>query len=405
MDKKQLFTGVALAMAVVGLWYLFVFYLEKTHPELVQPAAAATQPAEPTAAPAVPSTQAAAAPTTTAATSAAAAPASQPGLRALAGEVTLLKAIGSETKDSPYKMLVALNPKGAAVDSVTLNEFHSSENYPKKKEPYVFQGPYPGHMGTNVLATRTVIINGATIDLTDVVWHVGGSDSASATFTLPLQDASGKIIATLSKAYRVTLSTEKTQGYELEVTYGIANTSGAPLTVQTTYNGTTTPPKEIERGADRAILAGYDLGRNDVEAAQHMIEEFKPSAPSMDLTKNKDGKPALWAGAGSTYFDAIVSPARPRSAPRPPTPSRPKPSIRNMKTVTSSPRLIPGRSPWRPAKASICRQASSWGQKGGTCSTARTMPAIPAISTRRWWSAAACAASRSAASRGSSPPW
>src|SRR5579862_1511565 len=66
MDRKQLFTGVAMAMAVVGLWYLFVFYMEKTHPELMHPPVAATQPSGEL--PPVPTTFASTLPTTGAAT-------------------------------------------------------------------------------------------------------------------------------------------------------------------------------------------------------------------------------------------------------------------------------------------------------------------------------------------------
>src|SRR5690349_19215433 len=92
-------------------------------------------------------------------------------------------ALGSDAfKDKSYALRVALDPIGAGLQSVTLNDFKRSVEDPR---PFLFQQPYAGHEAqSRPLATRWVNVNGQTFDLGNVQWTLGdGSTAEAATYT------------------------------------------------------------------------------------------------------------------------------------------------------------------------------------------------------------------------------
>jgi YidC/Oxa1 family membrane protein insertase len=218
--------------------------------------------------------------------------------------------LGSATHADPaYALQLVLQPKGAGIASVLLNDFKKSVKDPR---PYVFQEPYPHHPDlSSPLATRSVTINGQSFDLAARTWKLEPSaDKSAATYSLELANEQGPV-ARLTKRYRVferQSSENGGKGFEITVNQSVANLTGAELKFKTTFNGPTLPPQEIS-GPDRQILTGYKAARGAIVASTTYADEFGESKPSADLLKNDDDQPLVWAGAGSVYFNAIVLPA------------------------------------------------------------------------------------------------
>jgi YidC/Oxa1 family membrane protein insertase len=326
MDRKQLITGFAVAVAVVGLWFGILQILKKTNPQLFvvpptdQPDQSPSAQADSTPPASAPATQPAVAGVTTTAPATAPAPtvtvapapsAAISAVPAVSGpaQVLLGEVVPQVDKKSQYAMGVTLSPTGAAVSSVSLNRFGRADD---RKVPYIFQQQYDDHSDSAAFLSRCVVINGTFVDLSQIAWTVApGNDSTHAAFTMPLVDVTGKPVATLTKTYRLTPASNDphtSQGYELAVDLSVQNQSGAPLSVQAAWNGPTMPPKENDRYDDRALIVANKTGPADIGVTQHSIAEFKASNPEIDLTKDKSDQPAVWAGECSAYFQGIVLP-------------------------------------------------------------------------------------------------
>jgi YidC/Oxa1 family membrane protein insertase len=303
IETKRLIVGMALAMAVVVGWQFFVPYLYKkmgwAMPGTNQPSAQ-TQPAT------GPSST-----TQYAGVESGAGPTSGPaagGLRVV-GETGAPRAtaVGSAAvKDSTFALQLSVDPHGAGINSVVLNDFKHSA---RGQEVYSFQEPYAGHEAqSRPLGTRWVSVNGQSVDLSNVPWKlVDSTDPAVATYTVDLPPS-----LQLRKTFRVFPrkggARDGAGGYEVLVEYGFRNTSAADVKVKTAFNGPTLPPPEVMRGPDRQFVGGYlDSGNTIAVHATH-VEDFTPDAPNKDLSADKDKLPFVWAGAASVYFQALVLP-------------------------------------------------------------------------------------------------
>jgi YidC/Oxa1 family membrane protein insertase len=307
MDKRTLIITISLSLAVITLWMAFLSWYDRHYPPTVatnttEPAA--TQPAE-----ALPSTMpVAGAPTTNSTTQPASAPSLAAGFHAVAplqgvSPVTL----GSDRKQGKepvYALQLKLTPNGAGISEVVLNDFKQDV---KKPDPYTFEKPYDGSPNTAPLMTRSLKINGHEVPMDSVPWQLAHSDETTATYTVQIAGPDGPA-AEVTKTYRIftkAAAQDKGQGFEINVEQNVRNLTDHPMTVQAEVNGPTQPPRETLRGGDRAIVAGYGLPANKIEVAHHYIEEYKPGKETIDVT-SQDNHHAVWAGEGSTYFDAIV---------------------------------------------------------------------------------------------------
>ena len=211
-------------------------------------------------------------------------------------------------RDPNYALQLTLDPVGAGVKSVVLNDFKSAD----RKKLYTFQEPYAGFVPqSRPLGTRWVSVNGQTFDLSNVTWKLlDDDDPNAATYAVDFADGSGPV-ARLTKTFRVFPRDNKERpgslGFEVSAEYGVRNLSSGELKVKTAFNGPTLPPGEIQRGPDRQVISGYEEDQR-VRVAAHIVEEFKPDDATKDLTKNKDGRPVLWSGTSSVYFEGIVLP-------------------------------------------------------------------------------------------------
>ncbi|HWE01359.1 MAG TPA: YidC/Oxa1 family insertase periplasmic-domain containing protein, partial [Tepidisphaeraceae bacterium] len=313
MDKRQWISAISLSVAVFALWTVFEMWYLKNHPPAPDTGtAAATQPAPISSAPDLAATNPAA---THPSTTQSAVPEMTAGLHAVASTQPAAGiSLGSADKgNAKFAMEVDLSPDGAGVGQVILNDFYAprANGQPKSvKRPYVFQQAFIDHPGTDALGTRSLIIDGKTVDLWNVRWNTVSSTAASATFSVDVVDEQGPV-ARVAKTYRVAGRNEgkaQTKGFEVDVEQTIRNLRpGGTLNVRAVINGPTPPPAENEQTDDRMIVVGYDEAGKDIALTQHPQLQFKGASATKDLTEDS-GRHFVWAGQASTYFGAIVLP-------------------------------------------------------------------------------------------------
>ncbi len=321
MDTKRLFTGMAVAMLLVIGWSQLVQYLARTHPEwgwlkkdeptTQQVVASTTQNVEavapmtrPVVAAATQSTVAVASTQTVPATATSAGrysvvPATQP---------TGVKLGSGVASDPNLTMQVEVVPRGAGFNSVTLNEFKKSVETP---DLFVFQEPYRGQEDdeTRPLSTRSITIDGAVVDLLTVPWEKVSSTVEEATYRVVVARDSAPAVQ-IDKTFKLSpRSTDENtpQGSEVTVAYSLKNLTGAPINAKLAFNGPTAPPREIDRGDDRNFIGGYNH-EGFADLTHSSLSGLTKDKPTTDLAKDSDGKPVVWIGMSSNYFNAIVRP-------------------------------------------------------------------------------------------------
>lgn len=302
MDNKRTLLGMIVALLLVGGWLGAQWLVDKRHPEWAEARAkklaeesSSTQPITATPAPAAPETaEATTVPSITA------------GLHVVEGDTNPAHvALGSAVaKDQNWAMQLELTPVGAGVRQVTLNQFQKAVKDPS---PYSFEQPYADHPGTEPLGTSFIEIDGSTLDISTASWNLQSQNPSdgSATYSLLLALPRDQKTVRLSKTFTLPRRGTLSLGYDVSVNYAIENLSGRDLKISTGFNGPTIPPKEVERGADRQIIAGYNEG-SSIRVVQHVAEEFKDKTPK-EISQDKN-QPVVWAGAGSVYFDALILP-------------------------------------------------------------------------------------------------
>ena len=299
MDKRQLTIAIALIVVLMAIYYTTMYYVDRRHPEWAQQInkpipddnanKSATQPASLTTGAAT-TGPAATGPTTGATTATAPGMTAGVGLHAAESSNPASSSIGSgQEKDHQYAMQVAIAAEGAGLTKVTLNQFRQTVRTP---DLYTFQEPYNAHVETAPLATRSLIIDGVSVN-TNTPWKLDRQDASSASYSQELA-IDQKPLLRLTRTYQlpqIEASMTQSQGYELSVTTTMQNLADHPLTIRALFNGPTVPPKEVERGADRQILMGY-RNAEGIKASQHVVDEFRKDKITQDLTKNSDNEVA-----------------------------------------------------------------------------------------------------------------
>ena len=317
MDTKRLLSALALGVGLLLIYYTLVLpYLDKrmqsSAPQQTNNAPAPTPPTS------APTTAASTLPaTTTASTNPATSPtitAALPSTQVVAATQPMMNpapaVLGSaQFKDSQFALQLRLLPLGAGVEGVILNEFKATAQGKMPKLPYEFETPLPDRLDTQPLGSRSITVDGTTYDLSGVQWSLIAATPLSATYGADLVRGETKLLS-LTKTYTIASRSDSNLGFEIGVEYGFSNLTADPHTVHFVFNGPTLPPPEGSRGPDRQVVAGYIIDKDRVGTQLHPLEEFKPEKDNgqIDLTKDKDGHPARWAGAVSTYFGSIVLP-------------------------------------------------------------------------------------------------
>ncbi len=285
-----------LSLVVVIGWGWVNYYLKEKHPEWYEddkPAQTSGQTQS-----AQPGTQ----PATQVATT-------QPaGVHAVGGEARP-KQIGSvkfdpQGKISEYPIGLAIDPKGAAISSATLNRLRAVVG---KEEPYVYQKPYQDldPASSRSLVTQAITVDGKRIELHNETWVLGESNDHSATYYVDVVMADGKKLR-VSKTYTLRPDKDQSFGYELAMVYRFENQTALPLVIRTFFNGPTVPAPENNRDVPE-VVAGYNDQRQ-VTLKHHSAASLNPDKEPWDIMA-QEKLPLLWTGWTSAYFDSIVRPA------------------------------------------------------------------------------------------------
>jgi YidC/Oxa1 family membrane protein insertase len=237
-------------------------------------------------------------------------PAPITGLRAIpAPQASEELRIGSaETSDPDFALQLAINPQGAGLRQVLINDFKKSID---QEDRYSFEEPYTDAANTQPLSMRAVRINGMPVELANQAWQVVSKSEREATLAIDVADERGTRV-TIQQKYEVlpreSAKADGPLGFESKVSYSFINRGDAPVVVGGTIIGPTFPPTEQPRGGDRQTIAGYN-GRNAVVLRHDMLEGYTAAAATKDYTRYED-LPLLWIGAGGNYFNAIVRPEK-----------------------------------------------------------------------------------------------
>jgi YidC/Oxa1 family membrane protein insertase len=325
MDTKRLLIGMAVAMLLVMGWAQLIQYLHRNNPEWdwgkETPPIATTQP---TTQPS-PTTQTVLAPTTVPTMTATLSPATQQVESAVpgAGLVALKEAggtpatIGSAApNDANAVMELSINPRGAGLNSVILNEFKQTV---EKEDRYIFQKPFGGDADdeSRSLATRSISVGPELIDLRNVDWQPVANPSttqpASNSVTYRARVGSGgNAILWIDKTYTLTPKNSDgngPQGYEVIVTHTVTNKTGRAIdNVRLAMNGPMPPPVETDNMDDRNVVGGYN-NSGFAELHHAMLSGIARDSKPEDLNYSSfEGKPLLWVGMTGVYFNAILRP-------------------------------------------------------------------------------------------------
>ena len=318
METKRTVMWIALGVGLILLYSSVVVpWIDRTfHLAPPAPPASATGTApttQPTTARSVARTNRATGPATTQSTAVgptiAAAPA-EASFTATTQPSDVIRGVSigaADANDPKFAIQVNLDPTGASFGSVVLNSFKAS---PRGQQEYEFEREVAeNRKDTQALATRAITVNGKTYDVGGLQWRLVGTPSASsAVYAADLID-NGKSLLTIHKTFTAFVRSDKTEGYEVRVEYQFFNKTGQTLAVKTDFNGPTLPPPETYRSGDRQVVGGYRVDKDNINIEVKQIEEFRPDKDNgeFDLTK-KGNDPAVWAGAASNYFGAIVLP-------------------------------------------------------------------------------------------------
>src|SRR6185437_6368741 len=213
MDKRQLFTAIALTCVVIGAWFVLLAWVDKHYPP-PPPQAASTQPTTTTSQEA--STEPTTNPTTMAVATATTAPATSPsGLHAIesdtASAIEPITLGASDTKR--YAIELYLTPHGAGIQKAILDDFKQEVHSAQR---YTFEEPYENHPGTEPLATQSISIDGESIDLMGAPWKRTAASDSSATYQVTIARGSTPI-CTVSKTFTISPRSDPNQGYEVKV--------------------------------------------------------------------------------------------------------------------------------------------------------------------------------------------
>jgi YidC/Oxa1 family membrane protein insertase len=309
-DTKRLILAMTVALGLMFGWQAFMrwkwpdYYKQQATTQEQPQTAPATQP----------TTRATTGSTTSpiATTQAAAPPGGWRARGDDAPATTRPVALGSAGIDDPkFAMAVDVARRGAAIDSVVLNSFRKTAEDPVTR--YSFQTPYQNetkdYERTRPFLTREINVEGAAIDLRNIVWRVESSKVDSATFSIDVLQ-NDRPIAKVFKVYQLSersTDPKSPQGYQMLVSHRFQNLTDRPIAFKAAINGPTEPPRELESQPDQNIVAGY-WKEGEVTVFSHLVAGEFAKQSWKEFTKSDKGLPLVWAGTQSAYFEALVRP-------------------------------------------------------------------------------------------------
>jgi len=304
MDTKRTYLFMLLAFMLMMGWQMFTVYERNRHPEWKWPDS--TDQANTTPAPSTATTSNAVSISNLSSTQAAI---SVQGA-ASASEMYL----GSPNfRDKQYAMGLSFSGKGAAVESVVLNQFRA-EAGSSDTDLFRFQTTYPGDDGAKFrpIGVYSVTVDGQNLELWDQDWQLHPSgDGGAPSFSLDvlLNQAPAVRITETITIPRIDQGYRADGGYELLVAYNVTNLSDHQHTVKLTINGPTVPKATTSRDIP-SVVEGYDDNQTIAMNAEPP-SRLSTLAATKELKTSDKGWNLLWFGSSSNYFCAINRPENP----------------------------------------------------------------------------------------------
>lgn len=327
MDFKRLFPVLLIGLAIIILWpRLMIFIGEQLGYDMTaRPTAGAIDPATgtPAVSPAIdlPASGLPAAGNPADPLAVPTPSAQTPGGWSVAPKTMVIAddaALGSTKKfETPDDFAIQLvtTPRGAGVASVTLNAYRATL---RDEKPYTFEAieqdsplaPY-----IRPLATRQLILNGQTLDISSVVWREVERTSSDISQTVvyaidilkndqPALEVRKTFDVYTRKAGAPANIEDGRLGYEVGVTYRLINKTGEPVDAAISFNGMQPPPSESERASDAYFQVGWK-SKNHTVAESTMVVSLKDQP--RELLDEEEAIPQ-WIGASTTYFSAFIRP-------------------------------------------------------------------------------------------------
>jgi len=204
--------------------------------------------------------------------------------------------IGSNDPQSPYTMKVEFTAWGAGIHSITLADYRETAT---SNTPYTVQGSLPvlGKGGSSYsyypFASRSITINGQTIDLESVAWDL----KAPGQYQLEL--LSGDTPA-LRLTRRYSLAAGK-DNFELLLEQNIENLTGQPISVIWEQSILAEQPADTGSymGDQRRAFVGYFNTKHDPQR-KYVINDSDTHVHYPSILKNvQEGEPFFWPLKGN----------------------------------------------------------------------------------------------------------
>jgi YidC/Oxa1 family membrane protein insertase len=322
MDNKRIFIVLPLMLLLFFGYEYTLQALRKAHPDWSAPTAEETTPVNtPTTAPVVsagsttsPTTSPTTMPTVAGATGAS----THGGIQPVGTDKPMPASLGSaRSADPTYPMLLSINPQGAGLESVTLNDFWETAEH---KALYVYQEAFPGEETlTRPLAMRWITINGQQLDISNLNWKQTAKDAGSATYTAQIDD-NGAPLLVMTRTFRLHKRSDADKGFEVTVDQNFTNASGKQISFHSTMNGPSMPARENQRSEDRSYITGNDDGYQYVTNGRlsptslYGRYSFMSAKSGERWTDSKNlvalnAHPLMWLGTSSSYFESLIVPS------------------------------------------------------------------------------------------------
>lgn len=228
--------------------------------------------------------------------------------------------MGSDDPASGFKFELEMINKGAAIASVTLNEFDDRNREDPQK--FVLLMPVKNGAGGNVYSyansvfkisdSKPLDLSLLQWDCSDVITGADGSESVVfSTMILEKEDPSkkgGVDAIKLTKTYRIVR-----ESYDVECVFDVENLSGESVKARFAMQGPAGIKREGSRQDMRSVVSAFLMSDGSVESVVKIsgkLRKFTKSADKSDLDlKSKTvGAKFIWAATTNKYFAAILRP-------------------------------------------------------------------------------------------------
>lgn len=239
------------------------------------------------------------------------------GLHAVGAEAAETLSLGSIRNggDSPYRMHLELNARGASVSRATLTDYAEDVDSPERYrllDPVESEGDENSHSTPFYsFAVEKINIGGMDVPLANVNWKAseGHDESAeTATFEADVLDANDNPILRLLRVYRLPRQPIDEQRHDAGVELQIQNLTDQPQDVRVTERGPVGIRQAYSRADTRHVFNAAAAPGDGQSVSVSGTAFKKAAAKTQPLVDRESPEKLWWTGTGNKYFSAIVVP-------------------------------------------------------------------------------------------------